>query len=364
MCLKKIQLLKRNDNFVVGIRVDARHLPALTSNVGTAQCFGPLYRCIAPQQMKDEVSIKTTSSNNTDFELLVAHLDNELWYELNEDQAQYDPYNKVPDLQTVVVLYVNGKPAACGCFKKHSADTVEIKRMFVEKENRGKGLSKMVLAELEKWATENQARFAILETSIHFAAARNLYLNAGYQVIPNYDQYIGLPESVCMKKELIETRDHLQPHSIEYFRFEEDFVEEGIRCIPMIVRFKLDNAGIKLALKEWATFNNEEKFQLALMECNNEEAVKKYRATVVTFVKKYTGKDARTLSIENEPGWNNDTTVPGELLLKAAEAGVNINTYQWKSLTILQRFALLKLCRSGHENRNFPIALKEFGLMQ
>ncbi|WP_353849846.1 nitrate reductase associated protein, partial [Hydrotalea sp.] len=31
---------------------------------------------------------------------------------------------------------------------------------------------------------------------------------------------------------------------IEYFQFEEDFVEENVRCIPMIVRFKMDAVGI------------------------------------------------------------------------------------------------------------------------
>ena len=39
---------------------------------------------------------------------------------------------------------------------------------------------------------------------------------------------------------------------IEYFNFEEDFVEKNIRCIPMIVRFKMDKAGIKLKLAEWS----------------------------------------------------------------------------------------------------------------
>ena len=36
----------------------------------------------------------------------------------------------------------------------------------------------------------------------------------------------------------------------EGFVFEEDFVEENVRCIPMTVRFKMDAAGIKLKLAE------------------------------------------------------------------------------------------------------------------
>ena len=74
--------------------------------------------------------------------------------------------------------------------------------MYVDKTYRGKGLSKMVLNELEKWAVENGFEYALLETSIHFNVAQTLYKKSGYAIIPNYDQYAGLEESVCMKKKL------------------------------------------------------------------------------------------------------------------------------------------------------------------
>ena len=152
--------------------------------------------------MKAAITIKRTSSNNKDFQWLIKQLDHELWNELNEDQAQYDQYNKVPDLDTVVVAYLNDQPTASGCFKKYNAETIEIKRMFVVKEHRGKGLSKTVLNELENWAVGLGFKNAILETSIHFIPAITLYKSAGYTIIPNYDQYIGLEESVCLQKSL------------------------------------------------------------------------------------------------------------------------------------------------------------------
>jgi len=152
--------------------------------------------------MKEQVTIKRTNSGDEDFQQLIRQLDNELWNELNEDQATYDQYNKVPDLDTVIVICENDRPVAIGCFKKYNDDTVEIKRMFVEKEQRGKGHSKLVLEELERWAGESGFRYAILETSVYFKTARSLYSNAGYTIIENYDQYRDLDESVCMKKEL------------------------------------------------------------------------------------------------------------------------------------------------------------------
>ena len=329
--------------------------------------------------MSEQLTIKRTNSGDADFQLLILHLDHELWNELNEDQYTYDQYNKVSDLNTVIVIYENGRPVAIGCFKKYNDDTVEIKRMFVEKEYRGKGFSKLVLKELENWAIESGFHNAILETSVHFKAARSLYMNAGYTITENYDQYKGLAESVCMKKELNpqplkgsygkqnESGDINSPFkglsSIEYFDFEEDFVEKNIRCIPMIVRFKMDKAGIKLKLAEWSRFSVEERIELAKKPCSNEEEAKQYNNFLVGLINRYTSKEATGLAIDQHPGWADLNKVPDLLQEKLKEFGWNISVEQWAGLTNLQRFALLKLCKEGHESKNFPKALKEFDLI-
>jgi GNAT superfamily N-acetyltransferase len=109
----------------------------------------------------------------------------------------------VPDIKTAIIIYDDKDPVAIGCYKEYDVDTVEIKRMYVDKTYRGKGVSKLVLNELEKWAIENGFQYSILETSIRFEVAKSLYQKCGYVIIPNYDQYEGLEESVCMKKRLI-----------------------------------------------------------------------------------------------------------------------------------------------------------------
>ena len=109
----------------------------------------------------------------------------------------------MPGISTAIIVYDKEKPTACGCYKEYDIRTVEIKRMFVEKSYRGNGIAKLVLQQLENWAIENGFQYAILETSIHFTAAKNLYQKAGYIIIPNYDQYKELEESVCMKKKLL-----------------------------------------------------------------------------------------------------------------------------------------------------------------
>ena len=157
----------------------------------------------------------------------------------------------------------------------------------------------------------------------------------------------------------------LNPPSGEknYFDFEEDFIENNVRCIPMIVRFKMDIAGIKLKLAEWNKFKQEERVQLALLPVSSAEEIKNYNNYLTTLIEKHTGNKATALSINSNPGWANLQSIPAILAEKAKEFDLIITPEKWGGLTNLQRFALLKLCRPGHENKNFPKAIKEFGLL-
>ena len=82
-------------------------------------------------------------------------------------------------------------------------NAIELKRIFVVKENRGQGLSKIIVNELEKLGKVKGYKYALLETGIKQYEAINLYKNTGYQIIENYEPYIGNTNSVCMKKELL-----------------------------------------------------------------------------------------------------------------------------------------------------------------
>lgn len=147
-----------------------------------------------------------------------------------------------------------------------------------------------------------------------------------------------------------------------YFLFERDFVEENIRCIPMIVRFKLDACGIKLKLSEWSKFDAYERQQLCEMPCVHENEIIMYRHFLRHLVLEKTDAIATDCEIEEAPAWANTNCILSALQEQAAHFGWKISVTQWESLTSLQRFALLKLCRPGHENRNFPKAMEEFGL--
>jgi hypothetical protein len=149
---------------------------------------------------------------------------------------------------------------------------------------------------------------------------------------------------------------------IEYFDFEEDFIEKNIRCIPMIVRFKMDKAGIKLKLAEWSQFSPGERIELATRPCSDQATIRHYRNYLGGLVKGHTGKDATGLLVEEYPAWADTKQLPEILFYKLKEYGWQISVEEWKRLSDLQRFALVKLCKPGHESKNFSKAVIEFNL--
>ena len=157
--------------------------------------------------------------------------------------------------------------------------------------------------------------------------------------------------------------EFLNLDGIEYFQFEEEFMENNMRCIPMIIRFKMDIAGIKLKLSEWKKFSQEERIELALMSCGFNEGSMQYAGYLAGLIKKYTRRDPTTIEINKTPAWKELHSIPRTLIEKLKEFDWSLPIAQWKYLTDLQRFALLKLCRPGHENKNFSRAMKEFNLV-
>lgn len=149
---------------------------------------------------------------------------------------------------------------------------------------------------------------------------------------------------------------------MEFFQFEADFVD-SLRCIPMQVRFKLDTCGIKLKLSHWNHFSSTERQALVEQPCTTATEIQAYRKFLQQLVQKQTGVLADELPVESHPDWIDATNIPPSIQEKVKEIGNNITLQQWVGLTPLQRFALIKLSRSSHENKNFLPAMQEFKLI-
>ena len=148
------------------------------------------------------MKLNRTNSDDPDFRRLVIDLDKYLAEFDGDQHSYYAQFNGIADIPNVVVAYQDDEAVGCGAFKRYDDATVEIKRMYVAPNQRGKRVGVQILSELERWASELGFGSTILETGQRQVAAIALYGKSGYEVIPNYDQYAGVDNSICMKKEL------------------------------------------------------------------------------------------------------------------------------------------------------------------
>lgn len=147
-------------------------------------------------------TVKKTSSSDADFQKLAWELDQDLAIKNGEKNVFFAQYNKSDELNHVLVAYIDEEPVGCGALKEYDRTIMEIKRMYVRPNHRGKGLSKAILMALTTWAKELGYLKCILETGEQMTEAIALYKRNGFEIIPNYGQYAKIEDSICFEKQL------------------------------------------------------------------------------------------------------------------------------------------------------------------
>jgi len=144
------------------------------------------------------------------------------------------------------------------------------------------------------------------------------------------------------------------------FSFEGDY-QTDLRCIPMLVRHRLDECGIKLSLKDWVKLGPQ--LRATVLTSAVSKKLEKFADTVEDLVARRTGAPPTRMDIDPAPAWADTQKIPDEVAAKAVAEQVVITPAQWAGLAPLQRFALFKLSRSSHKNENFVPACREFGVV-
>ena len=126
---------------------------------------------------------------------------------LYEGEADIGPTREAamfvePDGVFLVVRDDDGTAVACGGVARFDAERGELKRMYVVPEQRGRGLGRRVLVELEAEARRLGYRALVLETGDRQPEAIGLYVAAGYERIPCYPPYDSRALSLCFEKRL------------------------------------------------------------------------------------------------------------------------------------------------------------------
>ena len=110
-----------------------------------------------------------------------------------------------------VVGYLQGVPVAMGGWRRlgdrpglPSPNTAEIKRMYVAPSVRARGLSRVILAELEASARAAGVDWLVLETGQPQVSAVELYRSSGYIDVDGkaYGHYVDEPDAVHLGKSL------------------------------------------------------------------------------------------------------------------------------------------------------------------
>ncbi|OBX24906.1 acetyltransferase (GNAT) family protein [Gelidibacter algens] len=148
------------------------------------------------------IDFQRTNPSQNDFIDLVRELDADLKIRDGDDHSFYDQFNKIQNLKYCLVAYEHKVAVGCGAIKPFDAQTMEVKRMFVLPDYRGKGIAAKVLKELEIWAKELDFSACVLETGVKQPEAIALYKKCGYQITDSYGQYMGIDNSICFNKNL------------------------------------------------------------------------------------------------------------------------------------------------------------------
>ncbi|MEP7256014.1 MAG: GNAT family N-acetyltransferase [Ferruginibacter sp.] len=148
------------------------------------------------------ITPKRTDSNDENFQELIKALDIDLAIRDGAEHSFYDRFNKIDMIKHVVVAYIEDEPVGCGAVKEYSADSMEVKRMYVLPGQRGQGIASIILKELEAWCREMNYIRCVLETGKKQPEAIALYKKNNYNIIPNFGQYKNIENSVCFEKDL------------------------------------------------------------------------------------------------------------------------------------------------------------------
>jgi GNAT superfamily N-acetyltransferase len=156
--------------------------------------------------MPDAITVVRAALTDAVSRALIEALNTELsglYPEPGATHFQLDPEETREGRGAFLVVCRGKTPVGCGALRLLDAETGELKRMYVSPAERGSGLGRRLVAELEAEARALGVRRLVLETGVRQLAALALYRATGFKPIPLYGEYASSSgTSVCLGKEL------------------------------------------------------------------------------------------------------------------------------------------------------------------
>jgi len=149
------------------------------------------------------IKIIKAAANSTEVKLLSDELHNDLKLIYGEGIIE----DFVNENKEMLIFYVaidyKENAVGCGALKHFNDSTAEIKRMYVKPNFRGRGISKLILKQLEDYAKELNYQRLILETGLKQPEAMSLYEKFGYKPLRCYGNHANDPDSRCYQKNIL-----------------------------------------------------------------------------------------------------------------------------------------------------------------
>ena len=145
------------------------------------------------------VELRQVGWDDADAEVLRVEQQAEL-AEMYDGEGDIEPELPRDEMVATVLVTVDGEVAGCGSLRdaaRYGEGYGELKRMFVRPAFRRRGLSRLVVTELEAIARTAGYVRLILETGVRQQQAIGLYRSCGYRRIPSYGPYEFEEHSVC-----------------------------------------------------------------------------------------------------------------------------------------------------------------------
>ena len=118
------------------------------------------------------------------------------------DAAAVDPAEFALPAGLFLVGRLDDVPVAMGGWRRLSETDAEIKRMYVSRSARRRGLARQVLSEIERTAAEAGVTRLVLNTGPEQPEAVALYEQTGYEPIPGFGHYACHPDALFYGKAL------------------------------------------------------------------------------------------------------------------------------------------------------------------
>ena len=135
----------------------------------------------------------------------------------------------------------------------------------------------------------------------------------------------------------------------------------SLELIPLLVRYKLDCAEVKLHLQQWQALSMDERKRLVRQVCTAVEGVHQYRTLLNEMIDRHYAVAAtpRPLS-DNEP-WRELSRWPQAVMDQCQRQAIALPPVErWQSLSEIDRHALFVLGRSKHAHQEFIAAMRLF----